>query len=262
MKKFITLLAALLLLLSLMAGCKAANPKSTVDADYVPIPELTDPTIPSEKPREFPAAIEDTKPVPTVTEEKNVTPEEFRDILLVENRSPFTGQFMECEPEDFERRDDVYALAVTNISGKTIETVTLRYMNGEKELTFVVEMLPAGWTVVAMDTEGTAVTQEKLTYVSGQVQYLTVGREVTDEVALTETRNGTIIVKNMSGEEMQTVVVYYRDVDYQGNILAGRCFSAVTTGSMIPGWQEELETDQWLPSCVIVNVVVLDKAPE
>jgi hypothetical protein len=57
-------------------------------------------------------------------------------------------------------------------------------------------------------------------------------------------------------------VVYYRDVDYQGNILAGRCFSAATTGSMIPGWQEELETDQWLPSCVIVNVVVLDKAPE
>ena len=124
------------------------------------------------------------------------------------------------------------------------------------------EMLPAGWTVVAMDTEGTAVTQEKLTYVSGQVQYLTEGREVTDEVALTETRSGTIIVKNMSGEEMQTVVVYYRDVDYQGNILAGRCFSAATTGSMIPGWQEELETDQWLPSCVIVNVVVLDKAPE
>ena len=36
MKKFITLLAALLLLLSLMAGCKAANPKSTVDAD-IPI---------------------------------------------------------------------------------------------------------------------------------------------------------------------------------------------------------------------------------
>jgi hypothetical protein len=31
---------------------------------------------------------------------------------------------------------------------------------------------------------------------------------------------------------------------------------------LIPGWQEELETDQWLPSCVIVNVVVLDEVPE
>jgi NAD(P)-dependent dehydrogenase (short-subunit alcohol dehydrogenase family) len=63
----------------------------------------------------------------------------------------------------------VYALGVTNISDKTIENLTLTYNNGEQELVFYVEMLPAGWTAVPMDTEGTAVTAMELTYVSGDV---------------------------------------------------------------------------------------------
>ena len=46
-----------------------------------------------------------------------------------------------------------------------------------------------------------------------------------------------------------------------GNVMAGRCFRA-TSMELPVGWAEELETDQWLPSCVIVNVVVLDEAPE
>lgn len=258
MKKVLTILLSILFLLSALSGCKNKKP----DAEYVPIPELTEPSKETEPPREFPIAIDTPETVPEIKDENNVTPEEFKDVLLVGNMSPFTNQFMECEPEEFERRQDVYALSVTNISDKTIDKLTLVYSNGEKELTFVVEMLPAGWTVVPMDTNGTAVTESKLTYVSGHVEYLSVGKELTDEVELTETRDNTIIVKNMTGEEMKQVVVYYRDVDYQGNVLAGRCFRAATTMELIPGWKEELETDQWLDSCVIVNVILLEEAAE
>ena len=35
----------------------------------------------------------------------------------------------------------------------------------------------------------------------------------------------------------------------------GYCYTVM---ELIPGWQEELETEQWLPSCRIVNVVVED----
>lgn len=257
MKKIISLILALTLCLGLLAGCTAKNPTT----GYVPIPELTDPTETTEAPRRFDIAIADPIPVPVVEKEKNITPDEFKDILLVENRAPFTSQFMECEPEEFERRYDVYALGVTNISDKTIENLTLTYHNGERNLTFYVEMLPAGWTVVPMDTEGTEVTSTELTFVSGKINYLTTGREVTNEVELIETRDGTIIVRNKTQEDMAAVVVYYRDVDYLGNVMAGRCFHA-TSMELPVGWAEELETDQWLPSCIIVNVVVLDEAPE
>ena len=165
---------------------------------------------------------------------------------------------MECEPSDFVRVYDVHALGLTNIGEKTIESMTLVYNDGTKDLTFYAEMIPAGWTIVVMDTECTEATTTDLTYVSGEINYLESGTEATDLVELTETAYGTVIVKNMSEETMASVTVYYRDVDYMGNVLAGRCFRATTTMEMIPGWQEELETEQWLPSCRIVNVVVED----
>lgn len=258
MKKTISLILVLTLCLGLLPGCGAKNPPGS---ESVPTVEVTETVEATEKPNQFSITIADPGPIPEVTPEKNVTPEEFKDVLLVENKAPFTSQYMECDPWDFERRYDVYAMGVTNISDKTIENLTLTYSNGEQELVFYVEMIPAGWTVVPMDMDGTVVTSTELTYVSGEVNYLTTGREVNDEVELTETRYSTVIVKNMTEEDMAAVVVYYRDVDYLGNVMAGRCFSA-TSMELIPGWQEELETDQWLPSCVIVNVVVLEEAPE
>ena len=259
MKKTIALL--LVLCMGLLPGCGTREPDPTVNAEYVPLPEVTQAPETTEAPREFAITIAAPGSIPTVEQDKNVTPEEFEDILLVENMSPFTSQFMECEPEEFTRLHDVYALGVTNISDKTIANLTLTYSNGERNLIFHVEMLPAGWTVVPMDLEGTAVTSENLTYVSGQVNFLEGIREVTTEVEMTETMDGTIIVKNMTEEEMAAVVVCYRDVDYLGNVMAGRCFYTVSD-SLIPGWQQELETEQWLPSCVIVNVLVLDQHPD
>ena len=257
MKKTIALLLSLVLVIGLLGGCTETNPA----ADATEGTQTTESTEATEAPREFAVTIADPAPVPTVDPAVDVTPAEFADVLLVENRSPFTSQFMECEPEEFERRYDVYTLGVTNISNQTIEDLTLTYHNGERNLTFYVEMLPAGWTVMPMDTEGTEVTSTELTFVSGEINYLTTGREVTNEVELIETRDGTIIVKNMTEEEMAAVVVYYRDVDYLGNVMAGRCFRA-TSMALPAGWAEELETDQWLPSCIIVNVVVLDEAPD
>ena len=241
---------SLLLCLSLLVACARNNQNTTAGTE-----ETTEP------PRRFPIEIADPGTIPTVNKEKDLSPKEFAGILQVENISPFTSQFMECDPEEFERRENVYAIRVTTISDKTIEDLTLTYSNGEQNLVFYVEMLPAGWTVVPMDTNGTAVTATELSYVSGEVNYLTKGKEITNEIEMIETRDGTIFVKNTTEEKIAAVVVYYRDVDYLGNVMAGRCFRA-TSMELPSGWSEELETDQWLPSCVIVNVVVLEEAPD
>ena len=256
--KIASALLALVLAASLMTGCAGAGSAEGADPSGATVPDESSTSAPTHSVATYPIEIHEPEEIPDVEQAKDLTPEEFAEVLLVENRAPFSSQYMECDPENFERRENVYALGITNISDKTIADLTLTYSNGERDLVFYVEMLPAGWTVVPMDTEGTAVTSTELTFVSGEVDHLTTGREVTHEVELTETRDGTIIVKNMTEEEMRSVVVYYRDVDYLGNVMAGRCFSAAS-GALIPGWQEELETEQWLPSCIIVNVVVLDE---
>ncbi len=263
-KKLSVIIVLTILISVLTVGCRQDHPldKSSSTGEQSELTEgtspLTEPTEATERVKEFPLEIAPTEAIPTPEAERNVTPADFADVLLVENCAPFTGQFMECEPSDFIRLYDVYALGITNVSDRTIEYLTLVYNNGEKDLTFYAEMIPAGWTIVVMDTEGTEVGTTNLSYVSCDLTYLEAGREVTDEVKLTETAYGTVIVKNMSEEIMPSVTVYYRDTDYMGNVLAGRCFRATTTMELIPGWQEELETEQWLPSCRIVNVVVED----
>lgn len=270
--KKLSIIIILTILFSVLAvGCRPDHPLEEISSNGATGEQaepakgtapLTEPTEATERVKEFPIEIAPTEAAPVLTKEQDITPEEFADVLLVENRAPFTGQFMECEPSDFVRLYDVYALGITNTSDRTIESLTLVYNNGDKDLTFYAEMIPAGWTIVVMDAEGTEATTTNLSYVSCDLTYLEAGREVSNEVELTETSNGTVIVKNMSEETMPAITVYYRDVDYMGNILAGRCFRATTTIELTPGWQEELETEQWLPSCVIVNVVVEDAPVE
>lgn len=268
-KKMILLLACTLALCAVLVGCgedqTVTNPNAgtnSVKESTETTAALTEPTDPTERVTEFPLGIAPTEAVPTPEAELNITPAEFAETILVENRAPFTGQFMECAPSDFIRVYDVHALGLTNVGEQTIASMTLIYNNGEKDLTFYAEMIPAGWTIVVMDTECTEAKTTSLSYVSGEIHYLESGREVTDEVELTETAYGTVIVKNMSEETMPAITIYYRDVDYMGNVLAGRCFRATTSMEMIPGWQEELETEAWLPSCRIVNVVVEDAPVE
>ena len=257
MKKMICYMTLLCLLLLFGCGAETVTEPPTGAEDVTETTAaLTDPTDPTERVTEFPLEVAPTEAVPTPDADLNVTPAEFTEVLLVENKAPFTGQFMECEPSDFVRVYDVHALGLTNIGEKTIESMTLVYNNGTKDLTFYAEMIPAGWTLVVVDTECTEATTTDLTYVSGEINYLESGTEVTDLVELTETAYGTVIVKNLSEQTITSITVYYRDVDYMGNVLAGRCFRASNVMELIPGWQEELETEQWLPSCRVVNVVV------
>ena len=80
--------------------------------------------------------------------------------------------------------------------------------------------------------------------------------ETPDAVEITPTNDNTLEVKNLTKETLPTVWIFYRDCDRFGNILGGRCFS-VAVEQIRSDDTRNAESSQWLPSCQIMDVVVV-----
>jgi hypothetical protein len=243
MMKRMKILAVLILSVSLLAGCGQGLLKNPLPA-YVPETTIEPTAIPA-----------------TINPEDNLTPDEIADILTVKNISPYTGIFVECDPEDQCRVEGVYALEITNISDETILNAVLNYDDGSNNLVFYIEMLPAGQTIVVAEQNMQEMTSERLTFTGGAVNYLEEGMEAMDLVEITPTDNSTLFVKNVSEEYLPITWVFYRQTDREGRIIGGRCYSAMA-GDLPPGFTYEAEAPDWRRSCVIVNVLVLDAPSE
>ena len=95
----------------------------------------------------------------------NVTPENLADQVTVESIVPYDGIFLEGNEK--ERVEDTYALKVTNVSEETILYATFNYRAGRKDLTFYLEMLPAGKSVIVAEQKKQSVKNEDLKYFYG-----------------------------------------------------------------------------------------------
>ncbi len=246
--KRLKMIAVFALCVTLLSGCGAAQkPVETTEdplATYVP-ETIVEPTV-------IPA---------TINPEDNVTPDEIADSLAIENISPYTGIFVECDPEDQCRVEGIYGLKITNTSDQTILNALLNYNDGTNDLVFYIEMLPVGQTIVVAEQNMQEMVSETLTFTGGAVNYLEEGMEAMDKVEITPTDNSTLFVKNVSEEYLPLTWVFYRQTDREGRIIGGRCYSAMA-GDLPPLAEYEAEAPDWRRSCVIVNVLVLDAPSE
>jgi hypothetical protein len=246
--KRLKMIAVFALCVTLLSGCGGIyNPVETTEdplATYVPETTIEPTVIPA-----------------TINPEDNVTPDEIADSLAIENISPYTGIFVECDPEDQCRVEGIYALKVTNTSDKTILNALLNYNDGTNDLVFYIEMLPAGQTIVVAEQNMQEMENEYIVFTGGAVNYLEEGMEAMDKVEITPTDNSTLFVKNVSEEYLPLIWVFYRQTDREGRIIGGRCYSAMA-GDLPPLAEYEAEAPDWRRSCVIVNVLVLDAPSE
>lgn len=192
----------------------------------------------------------------TVTAEVVLTPENLNDYFQVKDLTPYTGPFMECEPDYLCRVENVYGLEITNVSDQTVLNAELKYTDGNRELCFYVEILPPGVTIMMADPGKNQAVAEKLEFTGGAVDYLDPELENPDAVEITPTQYNTLEVKNLTKETLPTVWIFYRDCDRFGNILGGRCFS-VMAEQIRPDDTCNAESSQWLPSCKIMDVLVV-----
>ena len=191
----------------------------------------------------------------TVYHGVDVTPENLADQILVENISPYEGIFLEGDEKD--RVEDAYALKVTNISEKTILYATLNYRAGDKELTFYLEMLPKGKSVVVAEQNRQSVEKADVEYVDGDIHYLQEGLEYMESVEITPTNESTLKVKNKTKELLPVVWIFYRKAEDDGTLLGGKCYQTGVLDLNGRGTYEA-EAEYWMNDCEIVNVLVLD----
>lgn len=241
MKKWICILLALIALLT--AGCAAGAQETE------------------------PAPVE-TRPVGTPLaslsfgEEKNITAEELAGMVEIMNISPYSGIYLEGGPALKTREENLYAIKITNTSDKTIANISLVYNDGTQDLNFYAEMIPAGQSIYVVEKEMKFFASADLTYVSGAITYLENVREDLAAVEITPTRNSTLMVKNITKEELACVVIYYRKVVEDGTLLGGPVYCTVCE-EIMPGDEYEAEAECWQDSsCKVINVLIYDSAED
>ena len=263
MKKTISLVLVLALCLGLLAGCAAndpgesATPNPVIQTDATGASEETEaPTEPSEG-TEAPTETPDETD-PAGEEVKDITPESMKDKLLVENISPYTGVFLEGEKS---RSEDAYALKITNISDKTIFAAELRYNDGKQDLVFFFEILPPRATTIVTEQTALKMESENLKYQDGYIKYLKSGLENGRGIEITPTDQSTLIIKNPGKEDIPCLWVFYRKMEADGTLLGGRCFWAYAE-ELEAGEEREIDAGQWMRTCVVVDVVTMEKLVE
>lgn len=240
MKKWICIL--LVLTLALTAGCagKAADP----EAPLLPQPEGT--------------------PLESITvgRERNVTAGELKGEVKVANISPYSGIYLEGGPALKTREENLYALKITNNSGKTIASITLVYHDGTQELNFYAEMIPADRSIYVVEKDMKSCVSEKLTHVSSEVVYLENAVENMESLQITATRNSTLMIKNITKETLPGAIVYYRKVLEDGTLLGGPVYTTLCE-ALEPGDEYEAEAEWWQDSsCQVVNILILEITEE
>ena len=176
--------------------------------------------------------------------------------ITAENVSPYDGVYLEYG--DVEQVSGLYAVKFTNTGDQTIHSAQMIFSDGTQELSFWLEMLPVGKSVVVVEQNQLPATSEALNYVDSNITYLEAGLEKADCVKVTDNKDGTVKVENVTDEMLPLVRVFYRPADANGKPIGGPCKSLMVDG-IEAGASVDIPGEGWDETCVVVTVLVINE---
>lgn len=176
--------------------------------------------------------------------------------ITAENVSPYAGAYLEYG--DAETVSDRYAMKFTNTGDQTIQSAQLVFCDGTQELSFWLEMLPAGQSVIVVEQNQLSAAAEELNFVDSNIVYMEAGLEKDDCVKVTDNKDGTVKIENVTEEMLPLVRVFFRPVDANGVALGGPCKSVMVDGIEADA-AVDIEAEGWDETCVIVTVLVVNE---
>lgn len=176
--------------------------------------------------------------------------------ILAENVSPYEGTYLEYG--DVETVSGIYAMKFTNTGDQTISEAQIIFSDGTQELSFRLEMLPAGQSVIVAEQKQRSAAAEELNFVDSTITYLEAGLEKSDCVKVSDNKDGTVKIENVTGEMLPLVRVFFRPTDANGNPIGGPCKSFMVDG-IEAGASVNVEAEGWNETCVVVTVLVINE---
>ena len=253
MKKLMSIMLVLIMCVCLLAACGGKAPHATESApQQVTEPQATESALQQETETQTAEPIPEQETEPQVVKTFELADEQ----IIAENVSPYEGIYLEYG--DQELVSGLYAMKFTNTGNQTIQDAQMIFSDGTQELSFWLEMLPAGQSVVAAERNQLTAATEALNYVDSTINYLEEGLEKDDCVKVTDNQNGTVKVENLTGEMLPLVRVFFRPTDANGNPIGGPCKSILVDG-IEAGAAVDVEAEGWDETCVVVTVLVINE---
>ena len=138
--------------------------------------------------------------------------------MTIKNIGQYTGSFVEDGSD--KSVSNVLSIVVTNTSGKDLQYGEIKLKAGSKTATFKLTNIPSGKSVLALETSGMKYSSGT-NYTYAEATYAQTNMSMNSSKVSLSTADSKVTIKNISGKDLGTVYVYYKNLDKSGAYLGG-----------------------------------------
>lgn len=138
--------------------------------------------------------------------------------MTIKNIGQYTGSFVEDGSD--KSVSNILSIVVTNTSGKDLQYGEIKLKAGSKTATFKLTNIPSGKSVLALETSGMRYSSGT-NYTYAEATYAQTNMSMNSSKVSVSTADSKVTIKNISGKDLGTVYVYYKNLDKSGAYLGG-----------------------------------------
>ena len=138
--------------------------------------------------------------------------------MTIKNIGQYTGSFVEDGSD--KSVSNVLSIVVTNTSGKDLQYGEIKLKAGSKTATFKLTNIPSGKSVLALETSGMKYSSGT-NYTYAEATYAQTNMSMNSSKVSVSTADSKVTIKNISGKDLGTVYIYYKNLDKSGAYLGG-----------------------------------------
>lgn len=138
--------------------------------------------------------------------------------MTIKNIGQYTGSFVEDGSD--KSVSNVLSIVVTNTSGKDLQYGEIKLKAGSKTATFKLTNIPSGKSALALETSGMKYSSST-NYTYAEATYAQTNMSMNSSKVSVSTADSKVTIKNISGKDLGTVYVYYKNLDKSGAYLGG-----------------------------------------